>query len=97
MAWDDEAEFQKDREKGETRDLLALVRKQALYTMRMTHVPMPSEEEIERLADAPTSVKYPGEPRLHDFLHPTVRKVVVNLKAFLEDKPVVHRLDEGEL
>jgi hypothetical protein len=62
--------------------VLALLRKEAIHVIKLTHLPRPSQEEAEGIADRP-STDFLSEPRWHDFLGPDVREIVLELEKKL--------------
>jgi hypothetical protein len=88
MVGGDERDAEKHKiEVEETKSTLRLLRRQAIHVIILTHIPKPSWEQAEKIAEK-TSHTVLDEKRWHDFLEPKiVRKVAVNLEHFLQDKP----------
>lgn len=55
---------------------------QAVWDIVRSVVPQPTQDEAIAIADSP-SKQHEGEPRWHDFLHPVVRKIIINLNCYL--------------
>lgn len=85
-----------EHELREAREVLQIMKKQALYTMWLVYVPNPGEAVLRKLAEEKSN-KYEDEPRWHDFLHPSLRKMAVNLESFLNGGPVLYVLEDDEL